>query len=824
MLLALGVELYLLLYDIPLLRNPPVSDPQNASREAIAELVSKINTVRVQSPGEIIWEETAEGQKLFRSQSVLTLERSRAEIAFLDGTAFVLGENSLVRLERNAADQPDADRIVVRLDRGTLSKRVPTEHPLSLEIDGVLANFQPSTEFTLSRDASGKNAPRLLIQKGGAELLTSLGKISISEGQEAVLPKSSQLSRGSEAPQASAPSVPRKIELTPISPRAWESVVLADAGAVSFQWRVDLEWAEDPKSAGKKQIVEAAQDPFFQSGVRSVAVPLQPQISAQASISLPASMSPVLWYWRVRIEGEENTSLIPVEAFWLQGKQAPRIRFPEENVSVPRGSAIPLSWAPLEEVVDYEIEIRGPEGTKIQKSADRQLRMEDLPTGAFTWRVRGHFKEGHFSPWSEERRFTVIPQPTPAEQLLLPPPPREFLKPEIRPLKKPSSSISIPPSFWEWLLPTAHAASDAEEGTWAIELKWKPVPGVTRYKVQVSRSLDFKKIIGEGEAESPAWNFNYRAGMENSSGALHYRVASIDPDGQWGNYSKPEKVEIPEEILRKSRTKAPREVYGAYEKTVLEAPSANIEKEVARDGKEFFPSVRTLEPVPRPWPPRKPKDHRWWIGFYTGLGKDSQKSSSSNPRSVRQDSLYWRQRLEGSYQSTPGEWSIDLSVGFASFSKVPQENGKIPQQSDFSGFEARMDLVFQEIFAEPSEEVRWNWGATAERAFRFVKDGPQSVTAKGALSLGPLVQAMRHYSYGENWGGRLRLPVSGLLTRGFASLEGRLWREWQLYRFKKTVQGVSLRIETEGSYSLWMDPSGTQVTSWAVSIGPHFFF
>src|SRR5687767_8318594 len=86
LLFLLALEIYFLVRDVPLLgnRGSPEEYLNRGDSTPVAELVRRRNEVRVQAPGALVWQESRDGQTLFRLQSLLTAEDSRAEVAFLD--------------------------------------------------------------------------------------------------------------------------------------------------------------------------------------------------------------------------------------------------------------------------------------------------------------------------------------------------------------------------------------------------------------------------------------------------------------------------------------------------------------------------------------------------------------------------------------------------------------------------------------------------------------------------------------------------------------------------------------------------------------------
>ncbi len=252
--LALGIELYFLIYDIPVFTHPfNFTHSNSISLTPVAELISSTNSVHVQNFESLVWENTHPNQTLYRKQSVLTLADSKAEIAFLDGTGIAMDENSLIELEKYPADSQDYKKIVIRLVKGTLRKTQPKKRseilrkdqettPLLLvQTDTFSTVLTPESEVTISK----QTVSSIEIQAGALEVQTPKGLLQIKEGFRVEIP--------SDVDQTPILTEKKVLFLFPNT-----EPPLSVENETIFRWKIS-----DPSFATFDQEIEIAQDTDF---------------------------------------------------------------------------------------------------------------------------------------------------------------------------------------------------------------------------------------------------------------------------------------------------------------------------------------------------------------------------------------------------------------------------------------------------------------------------------------------------------------------------------------------------------------------------------
>lgn len=837
--LALAVQLYFLLHDLSWL--PRDGSPPPVRDVPMAELVTRLRDVRVQGAGDLVWESAQGGQTLYRRQSVLTLDASKAEIAFFDGTGIILDENSLIQIEKAPLNEEGFRKIVIRLLRGSIHKReprktssllraaAPSTPELEIQVGNAQVSVPPNAEFSATAD-SAEN--RIQVHAGELTIHSSAGALELRREEEAIVP-----SRDSQ----SAP-LSRKTALTPISPRAGESVSLENSGnSVKFRWNADTR-----VTAGQPLELESSPDPSFRESVKRVRIaPTEPPLSTiEISLRIEANVgtTPRAWYWRVRTLDGETVSRS--ERFWVSPRPVPQLRLPADSATLTAGRETEFFWSEVESAVGYELELSMGGKTSTVSPREAYARFILTETDSGTWRVRAKLADGKFSSWSPARAMRIR-QKTPEKptEEALPPPPSELHEPEIQ--IEPAPKQTWLDRLLSPILTSAFAAEPSVK--YPVKLRWDPVQGVARYKVQVARTRKFEKILGESETASAEWTWNYELGVENSKGRVFFRVASMTSAGKVGAFSKPKAVQIPSSILARARKDA-----GA-QPTLAKIPSSEVYSATEGEPETGSPAPADAEPAgnlhsliaEKPMPARpaasmevKPVPSTGgagpaagpiavstteslpattWTGsaaLFTGIGGQKQTGSDASLSSVETESAHLQQkvRLESDLLRNENHWTGVVQVGFAGFHKP--DTTRTIVQPDVKGYTFDFEAF---RWAKNSEQQPWQvaWGGILDRSYRWSKTGPQSVEPDGSLSLGPAVRVMRRWN-GGHFGARVALPLTGAATQGHFGADGSIWGEWKLTRIDITSLG--LIAETEARYLRWTGASGAGRFSWVASL------
>ncbi|MGZ3707288.1 MAG: hypothetical protein ACXWPM_00295 [Bdellovibrionota bacterium] len=320
------------------------------------------------------------------------------------------------------------------------------------------------------------------------------------------------------------------------------------------------------------------------------------------------------------------------------------------------------------------------------------------------------------------------------------------------------------------LLILISSVARAELSQFRFHLHWNPVAGVAKYKVQIAKEKDFSSILSEQVVDSPEWEWIYRPETpEPERRELYYRVASIGEDGEVGGFSHAKPVSLPEpEIIPK--------VYGFRFSGSLEA----------------------------------------------GLGSQSQSSSDAALHSVMVTTPYLQEKVSTRFDLLRGDGEAIAFFTLAAdgelfmFHKITDPRPF--DQPSLTTYVVRGDAIFWPLHPGGFD---LGFGAVAERDFRWVKLGSESVDTSGGFSFGPAFW-MDRVILSDRWyvparvEARLDLPVAGIFMGGGAGGAVSALTEWKIPR----VSWLRASLGAEFSYERFTTPASTSLLGWSLWISP----
>ena len=211
-------------------------------------------------------------------------------------------------------------------------------------------------------------------------------------------------------------------------------------------------------------------------------------------------------YWRVRADDENLTGLTWSATSTFQK----RLATPQPLSTNPTSSdMLPVwAWAPVTGASSYDITIDGPDGRSRYYSGFRTPAVSFIKmtgTGVFHWRVRAEFPQDSATgstpgPYSTNQAFT-------------------------RTIGEPANP---------------RTDSNADH----ILLSWDARLGVKYYKVQVSSTPDFSRIVEQASTD----NFSFAPTMTRSTyadgGTFFWRVAGVDEDNNQGDWTEIQQIRL----------------------------------------------------------------------------------------------------------------------------------------------------------------------------------------------------------------------------------------------------------------------------------------
>jgi hypothetical protein len=461
----------------------------------------------------------------------------------------------------------------------------------------------------------------------------------------------------------------------------------------------------------------------------------------------------------------------------------------------------------------------------VRASREPFVRIEQLPAAELDWRVRAVFQDSSKSDWSSPRKLRVLA--VDEEETL--PPPNELFDPTIAPQPSPSAS---PSAFWldllkRILISSAHAESPPAPERYQVQLKWTPVKGASKYRVQISKSRAFrdpKDTLIEVQTEAPQWVWEYERGMENSKGRVFYRVASVSASGKVGNFSSPKPIDLRVaakpvvETPLKAKVPAALQTFDATENAsaseAVDALAVHEESRRKQATDTGLVSVAELEA-----PTTSAPSSQWSFSLGVGAAGQSQ-SGDGSLASVAFGSPYLQQHWELEGMTAPrnqSRWTARLVGNVASFERGASDSDpRMPEQPEVAAFRLRLDVLRET--PDVSRGVQWALGLSLDRAYRWQKTGLQTVDAVNSISAGPGLWGSARLGSEGRLNAMLTVPALGLLIGQHASATGSLSADWPVWKLSESW--VSARVQFEGTYMMWNRPLPTRATNWAFWIAP----
>jgi hypothetical protein len=248
-----------------------------------------------------------------------------------------------------------------------------------------------------------------------------------------------------------------------------------------------------------------------------------------------ANLKPGAIYWRVQARDAQTT----LGKISPSGKLQVDLPSPEPTGSIvdatpnAKTMQVKTSWNPLLFATSYELQVSDNEQMKKAKKVFLQTSQAtvDFPqSNAYLWRVRAlNEKHEPISEFSKISKAELRPPPPPIAAQ----PPEETRAPAAKDPNAGASSQMPVPILHE-PLPDSHLVTFGQSPVF-VTLKWKPINGVTKYRVQISDSADFSHEIANQTTRSPRLLLN----SQLPQGQLFWRVRSENTDQLFSIWSAP---------------------------------------------------------------------------------------------------------------------------------------------------------------------------------------------------------------------------------------------------------------------------------------------
>jgi hypothetical protein len=259
-------------------------------------------------------------------------------------------------------------------------------------------------------------------------------------------------------------------------------------GQPSFRWT--------PTFGARRYRMQVAADPTFGSPIADV---LTDATSYSSDTTYPAD---TILYWRVRADDENLRGL----TWSATGTFRKTLVAPVGLAGNPTlGDAIPTwSWSVVPGAVAYDVSADLPDGTHKDLSGFRTPAMTPVlmyGTGIFHWRVRATFPKA--SSGVTPGRYSATYAFT-------------------RTIREPAN-------------PRADFSRDH------VLLSWDAKPGARRYRVQISGTPEFSKLVDNVSTDNTSYAplLEWRGQRTLNTGRLYWRVAALDEGDNLGDFTQP---------------------------------------------------------------------------------------------------------------------------------------------------------------------------------------------------------------------------------------------------------------------------------------------
>jgi hypothetical protein len=273
--------------------------------------------------------------------------------------------------------------------------------------------------------------------------------------------------------------------------------LVSPVGVQAFLDQPTFRWT--PTLGARRYRLQVSADPTFGSPLDDV---ITDATSYSSDTTYPAD---TVLYWRVRADDENLTGL----TWSATGTFQKKLGAPVPSAANPvRGESLPVwSWSSVQGASSYDLSVDQPDGTHRDFNGFRTpiasfIKMTG--TGVWHWRVRAEYPKDTTGS---------VPGPYSATQ-----------------------------SFTRTIGEPANARTDSDKDH--VLLSWDPRLGVQQYKVQISSTSDFSRVVDSVSTD----NLSYAPTMTQygyqSGGTLYWRVAGVDEDRNQGDWTQVQQIKL----------------------------------------------------------------------------------------------------------------------------------------------------------------------------------------------------------------------------------------------------------------------------------------
>ncbi|MBI3554942.1 MAG: FecR domain-containing protein, partial [Deltaproteobacteria bacterium] len=524
--LLLCMEIYALFFDIG-----SQSKLKTSTLPLIATFQQGINEVRDRQGGTITWHVPLTGQELREQDAILTMARAQALVRFTDGAELNIEPDSLVVLEKSPTEESQRlHKIVVRLVQGSLTKQTAGTQPMSVDLAGSHVE-----------DATGLALFHLRRNGGQIDIEVDQGTVKVGEAAEAKIVDSTQKATIREG-KVEVQTLP--VRFTDLKPAGGARI-----GRDRRDERITLEWNQitDGYAPDFEPVVVVSRQPDLSDATEAeIKDNKDGHLRAQFEASEDGPR-----FWQVRAKNGSVKSKIGT--LFTVTRTTPEVTTPDDEHEAVVDQPISFGWQPLGAIVTLETsatEDFADSKRLAPQPGEHEVKASFPAAQKLYWRLRADYGPGvGMAPPTETRELTIKARPT----LKAPGKFKSKIRTQTSQLERFLEELAG--IFWfnsamaDEIVPRSQKI--------AVELEWENIEGAEQYRLQIAMDSDFKDIVLDRKLQKP--EFVYKTRQTAREQKLYYRVASIDPQGNQGEFSDAQELEIEAlpEPAKKTVAKAP---------------------------------------------------------------------------------------------------------------------------------------------------------------------------------------------------------------------------------------------------------------------------
>jgi len=480
--LLLFFEVFLLLYQLRIIKFPKIIEKSNNANLGV--IIKKEKNVQSRKEKSLSWYPLILGDPVYENDSIMTGNKSSAQVELTNFGVLELGENSLINISLPRKID-DKFSVILNIKEGAIKVHT-NKKPILANISNQKFKLTSGSETIIIKHSLAEKAS-IEVKKGKVELideeLRKPASVNVIKENGFIELKNGNL------------EIRQKIFLSSVTPIPGQTVL---DDLIEFNW--------DKNPIDKIEISKNADFSFSK------------KIDSVQKLHLPNGR----YYWRVHRGNlvSETFSFLKIPSISYL------LNFPKNGQKI--FSPVTLKWKTVPETSKYILEISTSSDFNKKlfsfELSENEKKIGTLLPGIYYWRLKAKSEKWGEWPFSKISTFKVKSRlKAPKIKNSKPVNKKSSWKGRLNKLKRVAIFIL---NFLS--IPSAHAETNDEE--WNFE--WEKVDGASEYLIQISEDKDFSQILIQKTSKEPHAIIKIPVNKK-----LYWRVAGVDFDGERGKFS-----------------------------------------------------------------------------------------------------------------------------------------------------------------------------------------------------------------------------------------------------------------------------------------------